>query len=102
MYSVPGGGGGGLSTYPAYILCNSSISISLVNFEDELMGLILRKGSSTIRPLHSIGLMLSVIMFKSLKLSLSISVTLILCIFYFTKKITQLRGIGLVPMDATC
>ncbi len=44
---------------------------------------------------------LSVLMLKSLKLSITISATLILFICYFTKE-THLRGIGLVPMDVDC
>ncbi len=42
---------------------------------------------------------------KSLKLSVTISITLIMLICYFTKEANDehiLRGIGLVPMDAVC
>ncbi len=69
----------------ANILC--SRSISLADFDGQLIGLILHKGSSTTSGhwLKLVTYSLSVIMLKSLKLTFTISVTQILFICYFTK-----------------
>ncbi len=66
------------------------MSINLTDFEGELMGFILHKGSSTNSD-HYISKVkvgefgLSVMVLNSSKLSLTISVTLILFICYFIK-----------------
>ncbi len=80
---------GRLTKNTAYILCNSSIS--LTDFEGQLISLILYKDFSTNKTttfpwLKLVTFGLSVMMLKSLKLSLTISLTLILYICYFTKE----------------
>ncbi len=78
-------------------------SVCLTDFDGQLMGLILHKGSSTnschyIFRLRLVAYGLSVTMLKSIKLSLTISITLILFICYFTKEAHDgniLRALGL-------
>ncbi len=67
----------------AYVMCNRSISLR--DFDGQLIGLILTQ-AFTYPWLKLVTYDLSVMMLKSLKLSLTISLTLILFVCYFTKE----------------